>query len=887
MSEAKADRRARIRTPDQRLRVFVSSTLSELAAERKAARRAVERISAAPVMFELGARPHPPRSLYRAYLEQSDIFVGIYWQKYGWVAPGEAVSGLEDEYNLVPADMPKLIYVKQSAEAREEGLVRLLDRIRTDDTASYKPFGDSTELTRLLIADLAVLLAERFDDSRSHPGAASTPAADEVRSESPERQRLPAPLTRLFGREHDVQHLVELLQRPDIRLITLTGPGGIGKTRLAIETARALHREAAEIAFVPLAPIDDPAQVAGAIAQALGVPDTGDAPLEQKLLLSLSRRQMLLVLDNFEQVVDAAPIVSTLLNAAPDLKVLATSRALLRIAGEHSYTVDPLELPTPESRPSGSNEPLAPSVELFIERARSVKPDLELTEENVEAVEQIVTRLEGVPLAIELAAARARLLAPPSLLDRLQHQLPVLMGGQRDAPARQRAVRDTIAWSTRLLSDGERDMLWRLGVFAGRFSLEAAEAVAAPGTDVLTLLEALVDASLVRQQDLAGGSYFQILATVREYATEQLEAQGDAAQVRDLHSHYYARWALTTAPLLTGPTQRRAIETLSNERDNLRAAVRHLLARHEWDLASDVATLLYLYWWIAGLLGEARSWLDEIIAAGDSVSPRARADALWLRAFLGTMLGAADGIIRDLDESVQLLASSGDATRQSRVLALQGFAHAVSNPTQAEHGKEIIRRASNLLSEEGRPIPGDPWVSDFGLLLPLGRIALAQGDIGYASEMFEELLRRSEQFQDDFFITFPLNHLGWARLLAGRVPEAAPLMERQLDLSIRLGHEQGVAYGLECFVGVAAALGDVEKAGLLYGAVRAIRDRLGLLNVNDETVLGTVERIRSSPAAGEFDRAVERGRRLNRSAAITLAKEVSLAAIASRSTPAS
>ena len=517
-----------IRTPDQRLRVFVSSTLRELAPERRAVRQAIERLAAAPVMFELGARPHPPRELYRAYLEQSDIFVGLYWDKYGWVAPGEEVSGLEDEYNLAPASMPRLIYIKESTGHREDRLEALLDRLRTDDLASYKSFRDPRELGQLLVADLAVLFAERFDESRTIAGsAAEQPAPPPPPSRS---ATLPNPLTHLIGREHDVEAVAALIRSDETRLVTLTGPGGVGKTRLAIEAARRIDQELTDgVTFIPLAPANDAAAAASVIAQGLGVLDTGDVPLEEKLVVAVADREGLVVLDNFEQVVDAAPLVAGMLQAAPGLRILVTSRVLLRISGERSYPVRPLEFSPPGTRPWQPDEVLAPAVELFVQRARSVKPDFELTSDNADLVEQIAATLDGLPLAIELAAARIRLLPPASLLERLDRQLAVLVGGHRDAPPRHQTVRNTIEWSTDLLAEDERSLLWRLGVFAGPSSLEAIEAVgsvAGDPPDILRLIGALVDASLVRQHERHDRPYFTLLATVREYALEQLQARG-------------------------------------------------------------------------------------------------------------------------------------------------------------------------------------------------------------------------------------------------------------------------------------------------------------------------------------------------------------------------
>ncbi|HEY8281244.1 MAG TPA: DUF4062 domain-containing protein, partial [Leifsonia sp.] len=339
-----------IRTPDQRLRIFVSSTLQELAPERRVTRTAIERLHLAPVMFELGARPHPPRELYRAYLEQSDVFIGLYWEKYGWVAPDEQVSGLEDEYNLCPPDLPRLLYFKSPASDREPRLTELLNRIRDDDRAAYKYFESAKELARLVEDDLATLLAERFDQSRALLTAEIAGNADRT----VETVRLPVPLTELIGREPDVATIRGMLEGGS-RLVTLTGPGGIGKSRLAIAAARAsapLFDDGA--VFVDLSAVQDPARVPNAIAQALGVRDTGDAPVLENLATALDDRSILLVLDNFEQVLPAATTISALLAVTPRVSVLVTSRTRLRVSAEHSYDVGPL---ADES-----------SVHLFVER---------------------------------------------------------------------------------------------------------------------------------------------------------------------------------------------------------------------------------------------------------------------------------------------------------------------------------------------------------------------------------------------------------------------------------------------------------------------------------------------------------------------------------------
>ncbi|WP_431247207.1 DUF4062 domain-containing protein [Leifsonia xyli] len=320
-----------IRTPDQRLRVFVSSTLKELAAERRAARAAIERLHLAPVMFELGARPHPPRELYRAYLDQSDVFVGLYWERYGWVAPGEQVSGLEDEYNLCPPDLPRLIYIKDPAPGREPRLTELLARIREDDHASFTYIESAEGLQVLLEADLAVLLAERFELSRVAASPGGSAQATQRDAPAATVASLPSPLTRLIGREDDVAAVRRILA-DGARLLTLTGPGGIGKSRLAIAAAAGMTEPFPDGAvFVDVSPVHDAAGLTAALAGALGVRDTGDAPLADKVTTALRDRRMLLLLDNFEQALSAAPAVTSLLATAPGVSALVTSRSLLRV----------------------------------------------------------------------------------------------------------------------------------------------------------------------------------------------------------------------------------------------------------------------------------------------------------------------------------------------------------------------------------------------------------------------------------------------------------------------------------------------------------------------------------------------------------------------------
>ncbi len=466
-------------TPDRRVRVFISSTLQELAAERKAARDAVTRLRLTPVMFELGARPHPPRELYRAYLAQSDVFVGIYWRRYGWVAPGEPVSGLEDEY-LLSGDRPKLIYVK-AADDREPRLDALLARVQADDRAAYKPFERAEELTDLVADDLAVLLTERF----AAPAGMSAGPSPGLRA-----GHLPVPPTGIVGRDAEVAVVADLLARPSVRLVTLVGPGGIGKTRLALEVAA---RQSAAggydgVWFVDLAPIGDPAQVPGAIAAALGVRPEGSGPVLDLLVDRLRDRPVLLVLDNFEQVLRGRGRRGHAADRLPDHRILVTSRTALRVRAEQELPLAPLPA-GPAVRPAGRAGPGGPA------RLRA-RPGRRWP------------RSASWPAG--WTASRWRWSWPPPgcgccrpaqllrrLGDRLDRPLD-LAAGTVDLPDRQRTLRATIEWSYDLLSPSERGLLDRLSVFTGAFSLAAAEAVgAAPGEDLLDTLSSLVAQSMV------------------------------------------------------------------------------------------------------------------------------------------------------------------------------------------------------------------------------------------------------------------------------------------------------------------------------------------------------------------------------------------------------
>jgi predicted ATPase len=814
-----------IRTPDQRLRVFVSSTLKELAIERKFARAAIERLHLAPVMFELGARPHPPRALYRAYLDQSDIFLGIYAERYGWVAPGETVSGLEDEYNLC-TDLPKLIYIREPAPGREPRLVELLNRVRDDDMAAFKSFSTPQELRRLVESDLATLLAERFDQSRQ-PATETIP----VPVVAERSTRIPTALTELIGREAELASVEDLLRKDSVRLVTLLGSGGIGKTRLALEVARRLGSDPSiEIALVDLSPVRDPSLVPNAIAEALGVLDTGDEPVMDKLRTALGGRHMLIVIDNFEQVLEAAPALSTLLAGAPDVTFLVTSRSLLRISAEHAVDVEPLGIPDTTRSLSPRKAMTAASVALFVERARAVKPDFEATRDNVDAIAAICVALDGIPLALELAAARIRLLPPAAILERLDRRLSLLAGGARDLPPRQRALRSTIEWSTNLLGQDEKRLLARLGVFAGGFSLDAVESVAGDpatfDTDVVTALGVLVDNSLVRELDRGDRPYFSMLATVREYALEQLDSSGDGDAARRAHARYFVAFAAQVEDSLEGTRQHDIITQLNDDRDNLRAAARFLLDTKDLDAIAQFAWCLLIYWWVAGLLGEVRAWMDEVLASDEPITERTRAIALYFTRSINLWHDANDHVLPGLNESVGLFRNIHDSVGEGFALIFLALAMVADTEPNTSGAQQSLERSVELLHN------ADYRWGEAMALVTLGRLALMQNAVPDAIGRFEQSLALTRRGHDDLGTTVALQHLGWAQFVNGQRVDSRRLFEESLQTAAHIGHTEGVAYGLEGLTAIAAAERRLKRAGRLLTAADELRKQTGLYGAN-------------------------------------------------------
>ena len=561
-----------IRTPDYRLRIFVSSTLKELAEERDAVREAILRLRLAPVMFELGARPHPADDLYQAYLSQRHIFIGIYWQSYGWMAPGKQLSGLEDEYNLSKG-LPRLLYIKNPAPDREPALTSLLDKIRNENVGCYMSFSTPDELRVHVENDLALLLTERFEAGRSQDRRGEDTAQQPLTN-------VPFPRNPLIGREQELRTACDMLMRDDVALVTLTGPAGCGKSRLGIQIALELRDRFADgVYLVILEVITDPEMVVPTIAKTLGVTETTGGPnLVQALQEFICQKQVLLLLDNFEHVLAASPIIADLLEACPRMKTLVTSRAPLRLRAEKELPIPPLALPP--ITPCPHVQPLSQysAVRLFIQRAQAVKPDFQITNENAPSVAEICHRLDGLPLAIELASARIRLLSPQVLLKRLEQSFEVLRDGSRDLPARQQTLHSAINWSYNLLGEAEKRLLQRLSVFVGGWTFEAADEVCnAEGEErinVLDGLEKLIDLNLIKPaQEVNCDLRFGILETIREFSLQRLIESSEADYVRGRQARFFLALVEQAEPELRASYQTRWADRLDTELGNVRAVL--------------------------------------------------------------------------------------------------------------------------------------------------------------------------------------------------------------------------------------------------------------------------------------------------------------------------
>ena len=964
-----------ILTPDRRVRVFISSTLGELAPERDAVDAAVRTLRMTPVRFEVGAREHRPDDLYRSYLDQSDVFVGIYWESYGWVGPDATVSGIEDELER-SRGRPQLIYVKEPAPNRDPALRALLGRITEGALSTYRKFGAPGELSELVLDDLAVLLTERFQSGRApvrdlpegtvtfvfvdmadstriagelpaaypaivgtfqtvlaetigrhggvvvdtegdgafcvfsrvddaataavslqrdvierswpenvsvlarigiHTGTAERTADNYVGLEvhraarigaaanggqilvsrsaasligtgalggwrladlgsfalkgldraeellqlsapgfldEPQTPRargtrsvhLPAQLTVLVGREDEIADVAQVLERHDVRLVTLTGPGGIGKTRLAVASAaRAADAYPDGVFFVPLADTRATEQVVGAIAVALGLRSEGARALLATIEDRLASGRALLLLDNFEQVVEARTVVAQLLESCPGLDLVVTSRMPLRIRGETERPVPPLGRPA--------------AVLLFLERVP--RPDWVPTAGELEVVEEICRRLDGLPLAIELAAARMRILDPATLLERLSLKLDVVGGSVPDLPERQRTLTATIEWSYDLLDAAERTLLARLAVFVGGWTLDAAEAVCGGGVvpDVLSSLERLSEHSLLlAEPGSAGGRRMRMLETIREFAAAQLEASSEVDELRERHASYYEQLVAELSAQPGGETAPASIARLDDDWDDVRACMEWRFLHGDYTRLVQLVSRTWRFLWLRARFTEVAPWLTAAYPARDTLEPALRGELCRLWASGCYQTGMFEPAREAIEEAVRLLAETGPIDREAWARTVLGGVLPYFDG-DLERPYAEVARAVELFRAEGNP---------FGLattLGMLGTISALLGRMDEATSQLEDGIVLAEQLGLSELVGSHHSFRALVHLACDEVHAA----RHHLDLAGAAPlYLEGTAYCLEGYAAVLAAEGDVVLAATALGAAEGLRERTGI-----------------------------------------------------------
>ena len=615
-----------------------------------------------------------------------------------------------------------------------------------------------------------------------------------------------------------------LMRRDNVRLVTLTGPGGSGKTRVALHVTGELSHDFADGSYiVMLAPVRDVAQVPSAIAGVLGVQEAGSRSVEDLLIGYLRERQILLTLDNYEHLAESAPLITTLLAACPRLKVLITSRSVLKLSAEHDVVVPPLALP--EARTKGKHVFESAAVRLFIERAQATGQDVGASDREMDVVAEICRRLDGLPLAIELAAARLRVLTSQALLTRLDHRLQLLKSGPGNLPERQKTLRSAIGWSHDLLDAGEQALFRRLSVFAGGWSLDAAEAIAETGDlpdSVLDILSALVDQSLVQRiEDINGEPRFTMLETVREYALEQLESSGELSDVRQRHANHFSALAEKAEPQLTSTQRKPWLAQLQAEHNNLRAALTWLI-RERADAAGALrlAGALPWMWYFGGHFSEGRSWLKQALdldGADQHTAPKAK--ALSGASRLATYAGDT-GTGRELaHRSVELWRTTGDRRGLAFALFHEGVASILRS--EQDHARVVLKESLECFRELD-----DPWgialaTTYFGITWAYG-----PGTEDEARPVLAEGRARFQALQDDWGLSTSSHYLGSIAMRQGNYASARELTEEMLGVARDLGDNYRISRNLHQLAEIAVAeKKNSEAIGFLKASLALNREQ--------------------------------------------------------------
>jgi predicted ATPase len=611
------------------------------------------------------------------------------------------------------------------------------------------------------------------------------------------------------------------LTNPDIRLVTLIGAPGIGKTRLSIASAsKSLADFPDGVFFVALAPLDQPSLIPSAIAQALGYVEKSDLPDEKRLMEGIGNKRMLFVLDNCEHLIeDVAPLAASLLSSCSRLKILTTSREALRIPGEWLYSVPALDMPKEDFIIHVETISEFPALVLFAERARAARSDFALNAENIRPVASICSQLDGLPLAIELIAARVKTLSIEQIAARLDDRFALLTSGSRIAPSRQQTLRATLDWSYELLTETERELFRQLSVFVGGFTLDALESVALLDSNqsILDALSRLVDKSLllVEQQDQPR---YRFLEPIRQYARDKLNETRESNLIQDRHLHYYLRVAEETEPYLFGAGQQDWKNRLELDHDNLRVALAWSLESNQFEAGLKMAGALAWFWHGKGHLSEGNLWLEKILASGIGNQGKERAKALRASSILSTGTGDYIRARAFAESSIKLYREIGD--NRSAGLVLADLGASLHWDGKEEEAIESLEESLRLLRATG-----ERWGIAYALLW-LGDTWFRMGDIERAATSWEESLRLTEELGDDYLMGWSLGGLADVARLRADYKRATGMFKESLSLYQSSGNKFGPPFSMEALALVAVALGNAKRAARLWGAASAWREAI-------------------------------------------------------------